>query len=591
MTSHIITLSPQLANQIAAGEVVERPASIVKELVENSLDAGATHIEVILKNGGIDSIEVRDNGEWIAPEELYLAVQKYSTSKIQNLQDLYEVMTFGFRGEALASIASVSNFFMSSKPVGYTAGRSIENTLHGDFIEKDVAHEGGTTVRVQNLFYNTPARLNYLKQARTEYLKIADFLEKIALIYPQCIFSLEHDGKNIFSFWKQQGFISRLTAIMGETFSNNTLALDTSFAGIRISWVISHPTISFPQKTKQLIYVNRRIVQSPLISKAIQDAYSRYISHSTYPGYVLSLEVDPTQVDVNVHPRKMEVRFAQESTLFRSIYHTIEDTLKSVSLSPEKISQEIQTPSFSPSPQEKYYTGSGTKFKSYSPYTPRVSHPSQSALEFSQVLLWHRKIWNESDGNTDLHHTPFWKILGQVHASYILLQTQEGIMILDQHALAERVLYEKLASSSYIPSIQHILTGIWMHLDLWEYNSYLEHKNLLIDMGFEIELLSHQNIVIHAVPDFLVKKDIETLFRWILSDISEVWSVSLQEVRNKIWAYTACRSAVKFGDILSIFEMHALLRDASLDYSITCPHGRPVVYEISLQELQKKYDR
>lgn len=218
MSSKIITLSPQLANQIAAGEVVERPLSVVKELVENSLDAGATQIEIRLRNGGIDMIEVRDNGEGMGADDLVKAIEKYSTSKIKNLEDLYHVMTFGFRGEALASIASVSQFFMSSKEQGSTSGMSIKNTQDGGWQQQEVAHEHGTLVRVEKLFYNTPARLNYLKQPRSEYLKILDFVQKMSLVYPDCSFLLEHDEKKTFFVSQNQGFLSRIPEVMGENF-------------------------------------------------------------------------------------------------------------------------------------------------------------------------------------------------------------------------------------------------------------------------------------------------------------------------------------------------------------------------------------
>jgi DNA mismatch repair protein MutL len=600
MSSKIITLSAQLANQIAAGEVVERPVSVVKELLENALDAGANIISVRLKNAGIDLIEVEDNGEGISPEDLPKALEKYSTSKIHSLEDLYEVMTFGFRWEALASISSVSHFTLSSKQEWHIAGKSIftEGGIH--HIVSDVAHEIGTKIRVEHLFFNTPARLNYLKQARTEYLKIHDCIEKFALCFPEVSFTLEQDGKQTLFFPKDEGFLSRVFHIFWEKFSQHLLSIDHEFSWFHISWVISHPNTSFPQKSKQILYVNKRIVTSPLLSKAISDAYNRFIPHTMYPGYILFIEVDPTQIDVNVHPRKMEVRFASESTLFRTVYHVIENILNKVSLTqiPNDFSVGEKNLTSASSwwylkPQERYYTGSGTKFKNYSPYTQTLPHPAQSTFLFSQSTLASSYETEEKDtwGTSDLHETPFWRIIGQVHNAYILVQTQYWVMLLDQHALAERVLYEKIATTSYTPQIQKILWGIGIHLDTKQYEVFQEHEMILEEMGFELEMLSHQTLMIFAIPDYLVHKDIEKIFLSILDDISFQGSQAKDEVRHKIWAYMACRAAVKFWDPLSIFEIHSLLRDASLDYSHTCPHGRPVVWEISLQELQKKYDR
>lgn len=599
MSSKIITLSSQLANQIAAGEVVERPVSVVKELLENALDAGASQIRVRLKNGWINLIEVEDNGEGISPEDIPKALEKYSTSKIASLQDLYEVMTFWFRGEALASISSVSEFTLSSKQIGAVAGKSIFTSWGESSTFSDVAHEIGTKVRVENLFFNTPARLNYLKQARTEYLKIQDCIEKFALSFPQVSFSLEHEDKKTLFFPQNQGFLPRIFDIFWASFSEHLLSVEHSFAWFRIFGVISDPKISFPQKTKQVLFVNQRTVQSPLISKAISDAYNRYIAHGTYPWYVLFIEVDPTQIDVNVHPRKMEVRFAWESTLFRSIFHAVEDTLAAVSLaswsdtSPTSYSHHSSIPS-APEKQERYYTGSGTKFKNYSPYTITQADPTQAALDFSRAILSSEQSFQEQEcagKNHDLHETPFGKIIGQIHNAYIIVQTQDWLIILDQHALAERVLYEKIASSGYTPKVQKILWGIGIHLDTQEFALFSEYKQNLEEMWFEIESLSHQTLMIQAVPDYLIKNDIEKIFRAILADISTQGSISGNEVRHKIWAYMACRAAIKFGDPLSIFEMHALLRDANLEYSVTCPHGRPVVYDIGLQELKKKYER
>lgn len=609
MSQKIITLSSELANQIAAGEVVERPISIVKELVENSIDAGATSIRVRLENGGIDLIEVSDDGLGIWEQDLPKALEKYSTSKITSLKDLQEVMTFGFRGEALASISSVSKFEIISSTDGKT-WKSLSNENSKTINLWKLPHERGTTIRVKDLFYNTPARLNYLKTPRTEYLKIQEYIQKIALSYPELELRLEHDGKETQHFLKNQDLKARIYEIYGDDFSKYILPLEHEFWGIRISGIISSPKISFQNKNKQHIFVNKRIVQSPIISKAVIDAYNRYIAPRTLPGYILHIDLDPTQVDVNVHPRKMEVRFAWEQNLFRSVYHGIKNLLEGVSL----VSSEPWIPSIDSrwinvderKETIKYHTSSGTKFKNYSPYTDTTPNPSQWAIDFSKAVLWkslHSSFsWKEKGEwavtwerwvreTGDLRSTPLWTIIGQVHNAYIIIETPNGVEILDQHAVAERVIYEKLASSSYVPKSQQILWGVSFKLGSSERELFEGFREVFDDMGFDIEILSHSLISIQAIPDFVGKVNIEKIFRSVLTDISSVGSKTLDEERHKIWAYTACRSAVKFWDPLSIFEMHALLRDASLDYSTTCPHGRPVVYEIDLSDLQKKYER
>jgi len=611
MSQKIITLSKQLANQIAAWEVVERPLSVVKELIENSLDAGATELYIWLENGWIDLIEVRDNGVWIPKDDVALALEKYTTSKISSLQDLYEVMTFGFRWEALASISSVSEFTLKSKTEAevswlqlFTAGGDTQNT-------SDCSQDRGTIVRVENLFFNTPARLNYLKKPRTEYAKILEYVQKVSLAYTDVSFTLTHDSKQIFSFSAHESVKERAYAIYGNDFSENMLDISYEFDGIKITGYITDPKISFPNKNRQSLFVNKRVISSPIIFKSVSDAYNRFIPHGNHPGYILFIDIDPTVVDVNVHPRKLEVRFANESSVFRSVYHGIKNVLEGVSLSEESplsenprfnqgahvgswFSQKFSSES---SQTNQYYTWSGTKFKNYSPYKDVTPNPAQAWIAFSKEVLSSWSVdssawWNSPERqNTDLRETPLGRIIGQCHNAYIIVETPDGIKILDQHALAERVIYERLASNSYEPQTQGLLWWISMSLTIAEKDSLDNAYDLFATMWFDIEILSGVNVMINGVPDFISKQDIEKVFKKILSDIGDVWSQSLDEVRHKIWAYTACRSAIKFWDPLSIFEMNKLLFDASLDYSATCPHGRPVVFDMNLDELQKKYER
>lgn len=608
MSHKIITLPKQLANQIAAGEVVERPLSIIKELLENSIDAWATSIEIILENWGIDLIEVRDNGIGIESSDLSKALEKYSTSKISSLEDLHKVMTFGFRWEALASISSVSQFTLSSKTSEALWWKSIFTSGGDVFEESDVAHNVGTTIRVENLFFNTPARLNYLKKPRTEYLKIHEFVQRMALSNPKISFRLEHNDKTVFDFSINASLKERIYSIYGADFSENMLELSHEFGWVHISGFITDPKMSFWNKNRQVLFVNGRLIQSPLVFKAISDAYNRFIAHGTYPGYVLFINLDPTQVDVNVHPRKMELRFANESTIFRSVYHGVKNILEKVTLVESTSSESEAMPSFSGiepkadnfkaqrfTQWENYYTGSGTKFKNYSPYKNTLSNPSQEAIDFSRAVSWNDDevfVREETSSfTTDLHETPLGRIIWQVHNSYIVVQTASGMTILDQHAVAERVIYEKLAHNAYTPKVQKILWGIWVNLTVSEQEVLETYGEDFINMWFEFDILSHNSVMITAVPDFVKKQNIEKIFKEILWDISWVWSKGLEEVRHKIWAYAACRSAVKFGDPLSLFEMNALLKDASMEYSATCPHGRPVVYDINLDDLQKKYER
>ncbi|MCD5380808.1 DNA mismatch repair endonuclease MutL, partial [Candidatus Gracilibacteria bacterium] len=608
------------ANQIAAGEVVERPFSVVKELVENSIDAGATSVKVEIKEGGIEEIVVIDDGGGIDKDDLSLVTEKYTTSKITSIEDLYNVMTFGFRGEALASISSVSRFQIVSKTADSDFGYCLE-VIDGE--ESDVMEspcETGTKIIVKNLFYNTPARLNYLKKPRTEYTHIADFLKQMSLSYPEVAFELVSDEKTVFTYRQGEDLQTRIYSVYGEDFFENTLELNVEMSGIKLSGFISDPKVSFGSNKKQSLFVNKRIIKSPLIFKAISNAYNRFIPHSQHSGYVLNIDVNPTEVDVNVHPRKLEVRFANESSIFRGIYHAIQSRLEGVSLMNLGDSEESNNTEdvnrFSSSQNNfqqvaggknpEYYTGSGTKFKSYSPYKNTSANPGQGkigeAMNFSESIIngatpfsgEREGLGMSSENSGNLNDTPLGRIIGQMHNSYILVQTEEGLKILDQHALAERIIYEKLVNNQYSEATQGLLIGESITLSASELDIIDKHTAIFEEMGFEWEKLSNGIVMINAIPDFIKKDRIASIFTGVIQDIGELGnkkSLTLEEVRNKIFAYASCRSAIKFGHKLSLFEMNKLLHDSVIDYSATCPHGRPVVFDIGLQELQDKYER
>ena len=611
----IIKLDKNLANQIAAWEVVERPVSVVKELVENSIDAKATAIKIELKEGWIKEIIVSDNWEGIEYDDLKIVFEKYTTSKIKTLEDLYRIMTFGFRWEALSSIASVSKTSLISKTSDSLVAYKIENNAWEISKIEETVWETGTKIIVRDLFFNTPARLNYLKKPRTEFLKIKEFVEQISLAYPEISFELVHDEKQVFYFREKESLKTRIYNIFWEEFALNLLEINFSMPWMKVMGFVSDPKVSFSNKNRQVIFVNKRVIKSPLISKAISDAYNRYIPHSSYPAYVLNLEIDPTTIDVNVHPRKQEVRFASEQQVFRVFYHAINDKLEKVSLIWENadfdkvwLDKNTENKDFK---QEKYYIPSWTKFKSYSPYSKKEVNPNQfkinDSINFSKEILnsppltpplkGEEKIVDNFEKSTDLHDTPLWKIIGQAHNSYIIVETQTWIQILDQHALAERIIYEKLLENSKQTSsfsTQWLLIWETIKLTPKEQEILQDNKEIFEEMWFEFEVLNDWIIIINAIPDFIKKENISNIFLWVIEDI---WkqnfskSKTLEEVRNKIFAYTACRSAIKFGNKLNLFEMNKLLNDAVINYSSTCPHWRPVVYEINLEDLKNKYER
>jgi len=616
--SKIIKLDKNLANQIAAWEVVERPVSVIKELLENSIDANATNVKIEIENWWIDKMIITDNGEWIEKSDLPLVIEKYSTSKIKNLDDLYNIMTFWFRWEAMASISSVSDLQIITKNINEDFWSSLLVTWWEVWEISDYASETGTKIIVNNLFYNTPARLNYLKKWRTEHNHIASFLNEIALSYPDVWFEFHADWRQVFKYVSDEDLISRIYNIYGSELSQNLIKVDFSIPWISITWYISDPKVSFWNKNKQSLFVNRRVVKSNLIYKAISDAYNRFIPHSMFPAYVLNIDVDPTQVDVNVHPRKLDVRFASEQNIFRAIYNAIQEKLDNVSLIKPESSDENENftktshiESFSngvkmPKMSNSGYTSSWLKFKSYSPYSDKSASPNQSqihnALNFSKEILSNHNYTktqefeknSELEKSNDLHDTALGKIIWQAHNSYIIVETKDWIKFLDQHALAERIIYEKLINSDYWHNIQWLLIGESMALTPKELDILEENKDTFIEMWFDFEIMPWSIVIVNAIPDFIKKENISNIFLWILDDIwnhSFNKSKTLQEVKNKIFAYTACRSAIKFWNKLNLFEMNKLLNDSVTDYSSTCPHWRPVIFEIWLNELKDKYER
>lgn len=611
--SKIFVLPKHLANQIAAWEVVERPASVVKELVENSVDAWANQITVEIKRGGLEEIIVADNGSGIMEDDLLIATDKYTTSKIKSLEDLYNVMTFWFRWEALASISSVSEFSIISRPEWMLEGKKLFFDWES---KKIVSHplEIGTKILVKNLFYNTPARLNYLKTEKTEYAHISEFLWNMALVYPEVWFDFYSDERKVFSYSKNDMRDYRVAQILWNDFLDNSKKIEFNFSGIKITGYISDVKIHYTNKNRQILFVNKRNIKSPTIFKAVSDAYNRFIPHGTFPGYILFIDIDPTIIDVNVHPRKAEIRFADEKWIFRAVYHAVNSELEKTTLITHNTVQEdnpinssfVSPQSFNASESKKYYVWSGEKFKNYSPYKDISHNPNQTsvhdALLFTKTYLWNSVWdslvgWNTSQEETksfDVRESPLWRIIGQVFNSYIIVETEETIQFLDQHALAERILYEKLCREDTSFSMQRLLLSETLHVTPHEEKVLVELKEEFDALWFDFEVLWWGSVLINGIPNYIKKENLKTIFTWIIADIDNFWhgkSNTLEEVRNKMRAYTACRSSVKFWDPLSLFEINKLLSDAVLTYSSTCPHGRPVVFEIGIDELKWKFER
>lgn len=610
---NILKLDKNLANQISAWEVVERPLSVVKELVENSIDANAKNIKIEIENWWKKLISIIDDWDWIDKDDLEICLEKYSTSKIKSIQDLYNVMTFGFRWEALASISSVSKISIISKRRENDKAYELTfDSEHGQNLDITTFNTW-TKVKIKDLFYNTPARLNYLKKDRTEYLKILDYIQKVSLSNPSIWFELISDWKQILNFKSWEDLKTRIYNIYWSDLIDILKEVSFEMPWIKITWFISSPKTNFANKNKQVLFVNSRPIVSPIIFKAIKDAYNRFIPHNLFPAYILNIDIDPTLVDVNVHPRKMEVRFANENNIFRSVYHSILDELEKESLvnnfqntshNIEKVFVDNKDNSWT-----KLNGFNNNNFSSYSnnSYKPSFSQKSDvdNSLKFTSQILWNNTSHNIDNNlnsslsdNTftqtkDLHYTNVWKIIWQIFDSYIVVENWQDCLVFDQHALAERIIYEKLVKNN-LDNVQQLLFPENITLTVSEYEIFIENRDHIISMWFDIELLSNSTISIYSIPDFLKKQDLKEIFMWIIDDIASGnidKAVSLDDVKNTIHSYTACRAAVKFWDKLSLLEMNKLLNEWTELYSSTCPHWRPSVYKMSKNDLNQKFLR
>lgn len=584
-------LSPLLANQIAAGEVVERPASVVKELLENSLDAGATLIEIDIEQGGVKRIRIRDNGGGIQKEDLALALARHATSKIEETQDLAQIATLGFRGEALASISSVSRLTLTSAAA---AGEGASISVEGDVVSgiQPAAHPIGTTVDVRDLFFNTPARRKFLRAEKTEFDHIDELVKRIALSAFDVDIILKHNQKIVRHYLPAKtplAVTERLSALCGEAFVENSLHLEADGAGMQLMGWVALPTYSRSQADTQYFYVNGRLVRDKVIIHALRQAYHDVLYRDRHPACVLFLSISPTQVDVNVHPTKHEVRFRESRVVHDFVFRTVHDAIahsgeahthEHAKIMPFSAPETIVS---SPVHHEKPVSSYRSSIVSSSPAV------MQSELKLYQHL--HAPIAEP----VTITNPPLGFALGQVHNIYILAENENGLVMIDMHAAHERVVYEKMktAMQQQNLSIQTLLVPLTFTLTEKEANAVEEAENLFLQFGFTVERVSQTNIAVRAVPSLLAEGPIEQLIRDMISDwMTHGESVRAEEQINRLLGTMACHSAVRAKRRLTVPEMNALLREMEkTDHSGQCNHGRPTTLNLSMQELDKLFMR
>ena len=582
-------LPDQLISQIAAGEVIERPAAVVKELLENALDAGATQITVRLEQGGVKRIAISDNGRGIPPAQMPLALARHATSKIASLTDLENVMTLGFRGEALASIASVAQLTLTSRSSDEPHAWQISGNADSPVTPASGAQ--GTLIDVEDLYYNTPARRKFLKTDQTEYGHCAEVVRRIALARPDVSFSVTHNGKAV-EHWKEAADDKRSAHILGDEFASARLALQEAAGPLNLYGFVGLPTAARARADSQYFYVNGRFVRDKLLTHAVRSAYQDVLHGDRFPSYVLRLDLDPSLVDVNVHPSKIEVRFRDSRAVHQFVFHAVSRTLAQTSATAHGAS-----PSPMPAP-------SGAM--------PWMRLPQQSSFGVAQETASYGALFADNNlqasalssasrsaasvmPTADEEEFPLGFALAQLHGVFILAQNRAGLVLVDMHAAHERILYEqfKIALDADAVQVQPLLIPVTFHADPVEVGTVEENQIVLTVLGFDIAVLSPTTLALRAIPALLKNSDAQALARDVLRDVREYGgSRVLLERRNELLGTMACHTAVRANRILSAPEMNALLRQMeATERADQCNHGRPTWVQLGLSDLDKLFLR
>lgn len=616
-------LPEQLINQIAAGEVIERPASVLKEVLENAIDAASSEIEVRLEGGGIRRICVIDNGNGIPVDELPLALTQHATSKIRSLEELESVDSMGFRGEALASIASVSRMTITS----HSADQEHAHTICGTSKEITPSAGGiGTTVDVKQLFEHIPARRKFLKTENTEFGHAVDAIERIAMANPQISFRIFHNQKP-YKQWRATDAFQRVRDVMGEDFIEHGLEVQMDHGLARVHGMIIHPTAARARADKQYLFVNGRFVRDRSISHAIRHAYSDVLHGDRQPAYVLFLEIAPDLVDVNVHPAKSEVRFRESGAVYRLFTQALGATLSNTGGQNQSDADSILsalgrpgsgqiTQQHSLSQQEAYQTYPDAHQSSNASRNHSTTGYQQNSLDLPSSTNWQSAYAPINDtaplnapvqsyqpssrdvsqyNSNEVDDYPLGMAIGQLHGIYILAQNRSGLVLVDMHAAHERVVYEQLKQlhDQHDIVVQEFLVPFLINCTEKEVAIVDAEQALLRELGLHINASGPKSITVRAVPALLARGDIESLVFGVLKDINDIGgSDRLALQRNEILSTMACHGAVRANKFLNIAEMNALLRAMeATDKADNCNHGRPTWFQWSMRDLDKLFMR
>ncbi len=673
----IVLLDDLTINQIAAGEVIERPANVVKELVENSLDANATSVSVEIENGGITYMRITDNGKGIEPDDIDLAFERHATSKIRRAEDLVRVSTMGFRGEALASIAAIAKVEMVTRTKNNETGTKVIVEGGNILSKEECGAPIGTTITIRELFYNTPVRYKFLKKDFTEGGYIETAVERIALIHPEVGFKLINNKKEVLHTSGNGNMTDVVYNVFGKDIASNLVDVNFQYENIRVTGVVGKPEIARSNRSNQMFYVNGRFIKDKTLSAAAEEAYRTMIPHGKFGFCILNINIPPEQVDVNVHPAKLEVRFSEEGKVFKAIHYAIKNTLLGVDLvredddnnyvpdvknitsedsskNTDTFGSKVVPISENVSPkrtlfdifkgkQEKNNTVKEEELKdneyiievtqkeekekksfmnnlttnSESKITRPIEIKNPEEIENLHKLETNTEtnedanveskdtnntITEESQVNTffekdfsDKAPIPEYKILGVAFDTYILLQMDEDIYILDQHAAHERVLYEKIKENFYRSGgkeVQMLLLPDILEVSKRDMHMIKDHIDLFEQAGFALEEFGENTIKINGVPVICYEMDTKALFMDILDGIDITTRTNKQDIEEKFIATVACKAAVKANMKLDEREIRGLLDQMLLlDNPFTCPHGRPTAIRITKYEIEKKFGR
>ena len=587
-------LPTHLANQIAAGEVVERPASVVKELLENAIDAGAKNIEIDIEQGGLRLIRIRDDGSGIHHDDLALALSRHATSKIGSMEELERVATLGFRGEALPSIASVARLMLSSRTDATERGWRVQADYSVVSAPEPMPHARGTSVEVRDLFYNTPARRKFLRTEKTEFTHLEEVVKRIALSRFEVALRLHHNQRPLYALRAAESLAQmeqRVADVCGAAFIENALRVDFAAAGLRLSGWVALPAFSRSQADLQYFYVNSRMARDKLVAHAVRQAYRDVLHHDRHPAYVLYFEIDPALVDVNAHPTKHEVRFRESRLVHDFVFRALHDVLAQARPGGAMhafASLDHMPPSTTPGPIAQ----SQARFN----YVPNAQPTAFQVREAAPAYAAWQIAAASTPRTAEQHDSPpLGFAVAQLHGIYILAQNAHGLVMVDMHAAHERVTYERMKQARAGEGMvsQPLLVPVTVRVSEREAALAQDQRALLRDYGLEVDRIGPETLVVRQLPALLRDADVEKLLRDVLSDLlTHGTTARVDEEINSLLSTMACHGSVRANRSLTITEMNALLRDMEItERGGQCNHGRPTWVQMSISDLDKLFMR